>query len=141
LSHVPIPCVLKGSMEWLKDLIAVGACKFKPIVPRPNRNSEFHFLRHVGFAWQRGIAIPYPTLVSELQQERTYDLSTAQRSNPANVHRSSSFDRLSRPPRAYHAGNYAMNRSHTSSTATCPSATQSMPSSTGQGGAPNTGAI
>jgi hypothetical protein len=55
-------------MEWLKDLIAVGACKFKPIVPRPNRNSEFHFLRHVGFAWQRGIAIPYPTLVSDLSR-------------------------------------------------------------------------
>jgi hypothetical protein len=35
---------------------------------------------------------------------------------------------------------YAMNRSPTSSTATGPSTTQSAPSTTGQGGAPNTGA-
>jgi len=35
---------------------------------------------------------------------------------------------------------YAMNRSPTSSTATGPSTTRSAPSTTGQGGAPNTGA-
>jgi hypothetical protein len=35
---------------------------------------------------------------------------------------------------------YAMNRSPSSSTASGPSATQSAPSSTGQGGAANTGA-
>jgi hypothetical protein len=87
---------------------------------------------------------PCPTLVSEPQQERPMTSQDPSDPPPTSTDPARRFGwgigALVAVVLIMAAIAYAMNRSPTSSTATGPSATQSAPSTIGQGGAANTGA-